>query len=254
MIYQLKNPEHAAGLFCGWNEALIWSCLQQVMGRVYVDHTEHPRSAMAILGDFCFFAGEPDAELVAYRPKDCQQDFRILIARNAQWHPLIEACYGERARRVLRYAIKKEANVFQPEKLQTFRRLLPDQYTIRMIDEELYHLCRKSDWSLDLVSQYADYAMYQELGIGVGILCGGELVAGASSYATYHGGIEIEIDTKKAYRRQGLATVCGAELILECLKRGLYPSWDAQNLWSVALAEKLGYHFDHEYPAFEIWG
>ena len=26
----------------------------------------------------------------------------------------------------------------------------------------------------------------------------------------------------------------------------------AQNLWSVALAEKLGYHFDHAYTAYEI--
>ena len=67
-------------------------------------------------------------------------------------------------------------------------------------------------------------------------------------------GIEIEIDTREDHRRKGLAYACGAKLILECLKRGLYPSWDAQNKWSVALAEKLGYHFDHEYTAYEITG
>ena len=81
-----------------------------------------------------------------------------------------------------------------------------------------------------------------------------ELVSGASSYTSYEGGIEIEIDTRKDHRRRGLAYACGARLILECLDRGLYPSWDAQNLWSVALAEKLGYHFDHEYAAFEVYG
>ena len=90
-------------------------------------------------------------------------------------------------------------------------------------------------------------------------------VAGASSYSAYrgtdrrdeagkNGGIEIEIDTREDYRRQGLASVCGARLILECLDRGLYPSWDAQNRWSVSLAEKLGYHFSHEYTAYEIQG
>ena len=83
---------------------------------------------------------------------------------------------------------------------------------------------------------------------------GEEIVAGASSYSGYQGGIEIEIDTKEAYRRQGMAYACGARLILECLERGWYPSWDAQNLWSVALAQKLGYHFEHEYTAYEIWG
>ena len=55
-------------------------------------------------------------------------------------------------------------------------------------------------------------------------------------------------------KRKGLAYVCGSKLILECLERGLYPSWDAQNKWSVALAEKLGYHFSHEYTAYEVSG
>lgn len=80
------------------------------------------------------------------------------------------------------------------------------------------------------------------------------LIAGASSYSRYDKGIEIEIDTREDHRRKGLAYVCGAKLILECLEEGLYPSWDAQNKWSVALAEKLGYHFSHEYVAYEIMG
>ena len=49
-----------------------------------------------------------------------------------------------------------------------------------------------------------------------------------------------ETDTREDHRRKGLAYACGAKLILECLERELYPSWDAQNMWSVALAEKLG--------------
>ena len=79
-------------------------------------------------------------------------------------------------------------------------------------------------------------------------------MAGASSYTVYQGGIEVEIGTEQSHRRKGLASVCGARLILECLDRGWYPSWDAQNLWSVGLAEKLGYHFDRPYPAWEIYG
>lgn len=85
------------------------------------------------------------------------------------------------------------------------------------------------------------------------ILCNEEIVAGASSYSSYKEGIEIEVDTKEEYRRKGLATVCSARLILECLDKGLYPSWDAQNKWSVALAEKLGYHYSHTYTAYEMW-
>ncbi len=94
--------------------------------------------------------------------------------------------------------------------------------------------------------------MFKKYGLGVIIEKDGQPVSGASSYSGYNGGIEIEIDTREDYRRRGLAYICGAKLILECLKRGWYPSWDAHNRGSVALAEKLGYHFDYEYTVYEI--
>ena len=40
--------------------------------------------------------------------------------------------------------------------------------------------------------------------------------------------------------------------LLECDKRGLYPNWDAANKMSVGLAEKLGYHFSHEYVVYKV--
>ena len=96
--------------------------------------------------------------------------------------------------------------------------------------------------------------MYEKLGMGVVCLKNDAVVAGAASYSTYRDGIEIEIDTKEEFRRRGLASACGARLILDCMERGLYPSWDAQNKWSVALAEKLGYHYERDYTAYEIRG
>ena len=86
-------------------------------------------------------------------------------------------------------------------------------------------------------------------------LCGQpdeEMVAGASSYSYYDGGIEIQIDTREDYRRKGLAYVCASALMLECLKRGLYPGWDAQNLVSAKLAGELGYQYAGEYVAYEV--
>lgn len=79
-----------------------------------------------------------------------------------------------------------------------------------------------------------------------------EIVSGASSYSGYRGGIEIETDTKADERRRGLAKACGAQLIWECRRRGLYPSWDAHAKASLALAEQLGYQFNREYPVYEV--
>lgn len=252
MIYKIEDTQKVMPLFGDWQETLIWSCLQKVMGSIYADDPAHPSSAMAIIADFCFFAGNPDRELVMYKPEECVSGFVIMVPQNEQWSQLIEQCYGNKAKRVSRYAIKKEPDVFQRENLQTAVESLPKGYTLRMIDAEIYAQCKSSHWSCDLVSQFDTYEKYAQLGIGTAVLKDGQIVAGASSYTRYNDGIEIEIDTKTEYRRQGLAYACGACLILECLKRKLYPSWDAQNLWSVGLAQKLGYHLDHKYTAYEI--
>lgn len=252
-MYLVKSKDGIAPLYEDWQETLIWSCLQDCMGYAYADNLEHPRSANIVIGDFCFFAGEPSREAVRYRPKEFKSNFIIMIPQNEAWAELIELEYGAAANRRNRYAIKKEPEVFNIEALQQIVAQLPEPYSLRMIDRELYHQTQSLDWARDLCSQFEQYEDYERHGLGAAVLKDGEIVSGASSYTWYQGGIEIEIDTREDERRRGLALVCGAKLILECLERNLYPSWDAHNMGSVALAEKLGYHFDKEYPVYEIF-
>lgn len=253
MIYEVTNTKTVESLFANWQETMIWSCLQQIMGHLYTDNTEQPDSVMALLGDFCFFAGKPSKELVMYKPDWCEQNFIIMVPQNEAWSALIDKCYQGKSKKVTRFAIKKEYDIFDKTYLQSIVNSLPAGYELHMMDEKLFWHCKNIDWCRDWVAQYNDYELYHNHGLGVIILKDRKPVSGASSYSGYQGGIEIEIDTKEEYRRKGLAFVCGAKLILECLKRDWYPSWDAQNKWSVALAEKLGYHFDHEYVAYEIY-
>lgn len=247
-----KVKENIHKIFENWNETIIWSCLQGTMGEIHTNVSKD--AAMAILGDFAFYAGNPSEELVKYKPESCKQDFIIMVPQNANWAELIEKCYGDKAKKVTRYAIKKEMDIFDVEKLWQAVDSLQSGYELKKMEEAEYNMCKTNGWANDLVSQYKDYRAYKNLGLGIVVLKDGELVAGASSYSRYDKGIEIEIDTRENYRRKGLAYACGAKLILECLENGLYPSWDAQNKWSVALAEKLGYHFSHEYIAYEIIG
>ncbi len=246
--YKLK--ENIKEIFETWNETIIWSCLQGIMGEIYTNSAED--SAVAILGDFAFYAGNPSEELVRFEPGSCKQNFMIMVPQNDEWADLIEKCYGANAKKVIRYAFKKEKDIFDTCKLEQVILKLPKGYDLKLLEEQEYDLCQSSRWANDLVSQFEDYMTYKELGMGVVVLKDGELIAGASSYSRYNEGIEIEIDTREDHRRKGLAYACAAKLILECLKKDLYPSWDAQNKWSVALAEKLGYHFSHEYIAYEI--
>ena len=238
--------EQIEKLFDNWQETMIWSCLQGIMGRL--DANADGTAGRITNRDFCFLAGKPDRGLV----ETCSAP--VLVPRTEDWCALIEKVWGERAVRETRYAIKKEPDVFDRGRLEGFAAALPEGYTLQLIDGELAPVLLKEAWSRDFCSAFDGPADFQRRGLGVAALYGGVPVAGASSYCVYRGGIEIKIDTRPDHRRRGLATACGARLILECLDRGLYPSWDAANLQSVALAEKLGYHRDEPYPVYWIGG
>lgn len=251
---ELPNVET---LFEGWDETMIWSCLQGVMGEIYAAEEkmeeEEYKSAVAVLGAFAFFAGEPNRELVGYKPDSYQGDFVIMVPQNPEWEALIEECYPECNKKVERYALKKEPDVFDKEMLQKMIDALPEGYELKALDKAVFDETKKTEWCCDWTAQYSNWATYQKLGLGAVILKDGQLVSGASSYTTYMDGIEIQVDTKEDYRRKGLAEICSAKLILACLERGIYPSWDAQNKGSLALAEKLGYHYSHTYTAYEVY-
>lgn len=42
---EILDKSKIADLFAGWEETLIWSCLQDCMGRAYADTEEDPQSA-----------------------------------------------------------------------------------------------------------------------------------------------------------------------------------------------------------------
>ena len=246
MVYELTDTGRAVALFDGWEETLIFSCLQQVMGKIYVTDKKAPQSACAHVGCFAFYAGIPDEELVRRKP----EGFVIMTPQNKDWAALIEKCFPE-AKRTVRYAIRKDTK-FDKEKLRGMCEWLPEGYCLRKIDGELYEKCLLHPATEDFVSVFADKEQYLKEGRGIVVIKAGQIVAGASSYTRYRQGIEIEVDTIEPERRQHLATAACAALILDCLKEGLYPSWDAQNKASVHLAEKLGYEFSHEYVVYEV--
>lgn len=247
-----------APLFEGWQETLIWSCLQGEMGAAWSDGNIPPQAAQIITGDFYFFAGDAaSAEAGALVrnltvPRETRSSTALFLPQDEAWAELIVSVYGKRAQRSVRYAIKKESDIFDRKTLESFRCALPGHYRLTPIDREIYDITKQEDWAFDFCSQFESFEDYQKRGAGFAIMYGDELAAGASSYTVYHGGIEIEIGTKLSHRRKGLALTCASALILYCLDHGLYPSWDAANLASVSLAEKLGYHFSHEYPYLAI--
>lgn len=63
-------------LFDGWEETMVWTCLQGHMGQVMTEGGPPPVSALCAVGDFCFLAGLPSRTLAS------QADRPILIPRD----------------------------------------------------------------------------------------------------------------------------------------------------------------------------
>ncbi len=246
MIYELKDTSKVEKLFAGMEDSMIRSCLEKVMGKVYVTDLENPKSAMAFLAEFAFLAGEPDAELAAFKPEGEVN----LISPDGQWETLIYE-FWPGADRYTRYAIKKDTN-FDREKLKAIVASLPAGYEIKKIDGELYNMCLDDEDLEENVVHFESKEEFLRSGRGFAILKDGKPVSAASSYTVYNEGIEVQIHTKDEERHKGLASAACAALILSCLDDGLYPSWDATNLESVHLAEKLGYEFSHEYNCYYL--
>lgn len=246
MVFEFSDTSRVESLYAGWQDTMIFSCLQRVMGRIYVTDINAPQSALAVIGDFRFLAGVPQKELIM----KAADGACLIVPRDESWAELIEACFPA-AEKKLRYAIRKDT-VFDRERLKHFSGSLPLGYELRRIDSELYDRCLENAFSADFVRVFETKEAFLKLGRGFVVLKENEIVSGASSYTRYLEGIEIEVDTLESERRKDLATAACAALILSCLDDGLYPSWDAMTVISVHLAEKLGYESDHEYTVYEI--
>lgn len=245
MIYELKDTSKVKRLFEGMEDSLIISCMQGMMGgKILVTDPVSPRSAMAFLAEFAWCAGEPDRELVSTKPKGLVG----LVPQDDRWEALIRECWPG-VEKTNRYAIKKHTK-FDREKLRSIAAALPAGYVIRRIDGDIYDMCLECDDFEDAVSHFESKEQYLQSGRGFAVIKDGKPVSVASSYSVYREGIEVEIDTVEEERRKGLAAAVCATLILSCLDDGLYPSWDAANMNSVHLAEKLGYEFDRRYSCY----
>jgi RimJ/RimL family protein N-acetyltransferase len=253
MIYEANNAvkEKLIPMFEDMKDTIILSCLQGHMGKAWVDDLEHPTVAQIIVGIFAFYAGNPNAEAAEELLHNIPEDILVIVDTD-EWKERIEAVHEGSLDKFLRYQFQKNPDYLDKAHLQTFVESLPEGYELKKIDASIVNDPALHTLSEDFTGQFDSIEDYLARGIGYAILHGGQVVCGASSYSIYDDGIEIEIATYPEHQRKGLATIAAAALMIDCLERGKYPSWDAANPGSAKLAEKLGYVFAEAYDTYYI--
>lgn len=242
------QDRRAAALFEGMPGAhsLVQAALEG-QGRVLVDSPVRPRCAVAVAGDFLYCGGMPGpvAKHLLRRAMGVYTDW--LIYAPGAWLDVVRSITPVKL--VNRVAYKQH----QPEDghLRRLLKALPEGASFQPIEGKWIDWCRGAEWSRDFVSLYSDEG-YQQRGLGVLLMVNGEAVAGASSYVSYPGGIEVQLQTRDDMQGRGYATLAAARLILMAHERGLIATWDAANEVSAHIAEKLGYQRMGEYQAASI--
>ena len=231
-----------------WTKNMVLYGLDAGLGQFFMNSPE--TSCLYQLGNFIFPAGQVDCYFWQDFSKKYSLADKVIISEESSWQEFLDG--QSELGQFTRYAFADRAD-FGTEALEKLQSRLPANYYLCPIDEEGYERLAEEAWSQDLQGDFSDFDHFQATG-GFGFLLysGEEIIAGVSTGLVYHGALEIA--TKPAYQRQGLAKILGAQMILEAQKRSLFPLWDAHNEASKKVAESLGYQCLGAYPAYEWKG
>ncbi len=219
---------------------LIDTVIQGHLGHACVDDMHEPSVARLEYADVVIHGGDPHhpaaQKLIETTPIE-----KGILPAPGDWSRVLQEYFGDQLIEIERYRFSEES--LTVNNLNPLVQNMDSQYRLQKINLELAKriLEDPEQISEDHVRNFDSAEDFVRRGLGYVILHGNYIISGASSYAICNRGIEIQVNTNPAYRRQGLATIASAALLVECLQTGRVPHWDAGNPESASLARKLGF-------------
>lgn len=213
------------------------------MGEAYVDDPANPTAWRISIGPFWYFAGDAGSpggrallgELRAYN---------MLMPSPPEWSAAAKETFGDKLVTFPRYSFSADA--LSEAQLASILDTSPHRDRVRRVDAGL--LARPDNYV-----QFDDFDSAEDFlarGIGYTLMEDDKLAGAAYSSLVCNRGIEVSLFVDEPYRLRGIATAVSAALLLECVRRGLRPNWDAANRESCKIAERLGYLPAGSYDCF----
>ena len=217
------------------------------MGTVFVDAPQNPTVYRIVLGPFWYLAGEAKSTAGHEMVKDLPA-YTLLMPSPADWVQVAQEIYGTRLLEFSRYSFVADGLSLD----HLLKLLNQSRYreAIKPIDVALAAQFRQDAKGCVDLSAFDSAEDFVTRGVGFCLPIGEDVVAAAYSSLVCSQGIEVSVFVEQKYRECGIATALASKLALYCLERGWEPHWDAANLESCKLAEKLGYRRSGAYTAY----
>jgi GNAT superfamily N-acetyltransferase len=209
--------------------------LEAHMGKAFVDNAESPSAYKIMIGPFFYFAGNAHGAGGQEMLKEIKP-YTLFMSSSTGWAEECRQLYGERLVAFERYSFSSEKLSLE----QLTRLCKNSAHDIKRMDIAML----EKVWGQDHFIEISDFDSVSDfIGRGIGYYAekNGEVIGAAYSSLVCNQGIEISLFVSDDYRRQGIATALSANLVRWCLENNMDAHWDAANLESCKLAEKLGY-------------
>lgn len=243
MIYKIEKERDLLKIKPLFNDIRFYmgnSVLDGIMGEAYVDDIKNPNIAFLVVRNYCFISGSINENKLKEIIDKKFINYKLIPSDRIGSQ--LKKIYSNNIQKSQRYSIKKDV-IFDIERLYHMANSLEKCFNLVKVDEILANKIKQIKF-INITDNY------KKNGIGFCCIYNNEIIGVASSNIIYKDGIEVNIKVDEKYRREGIATAMASTLILECLKQNKKVSWDAANMNSVGLAQKLGFEYDSSYNVY----
>lgn len=246
-----KNEVHRAShLFndipFGW-DVIYQASLEY--GFILADSPVNPEVALSFMGGCMIYGGDAGSsearELIRsmkYQP--------VVLAYPPAWADLLKNEFADEVKIIPRYHLPFSS--LDKQILYSLDLSPGNEFELVKIDEPLAEKLKDELGEEYHLHHYSSLSDFASRGCGFCITRGNEICAAAAAFLRSGDRIQIQVNTKNNYRRQGMATKVSARLLRYCLENGINADWDAANINSRDLARKLGYADCRTYDVISI--
>lgn len=237
-------------------------------GTVYVDHLEHPRTAMIdVTGTISMFIGDHanedflrplpdfiDNQLKINTLEACGGTYFLAVVSDEAWEQAIEKAISHRD-----YETDFEwYHTFHTDRFHALKsgfKPLPAGYTIQRIDQATIENDEEEILSKVLNEFWYTTGDFLKMGLGYCVMKDNRVISACLSCCVNGRDHEISVETyHDEDMNKGFATLACAAYLEHCLVNNINPHWSAleTNKESLRLAEKLGFEFAYKRKTFEF--